>query len=299
MKNLFCSIFLFFAAASFVQAQDFKAGDPIRLGQNEGIITLIKDGKAYVELNKKVERSGKTSTIEVLKLRLETYKLERDGISLAPLKSERSDQTRVSDKLIVVDKKVNYRRGNAHIGAVRFEASVLELFENGYAKIEYTEYTEIPTNMKGEYKQSLPESNIKLVKLSDISFKNITPLASDSVVDFFKVGDDILCTDRNGIEYGGKIEELYKSKDAKVKFTYRYLGDVEQAITESISTMPLADCGGAARDARIASAKKENPAVSSEEKRSVSSEKREVQKKDKRIEYYQEDGVMKVRVIGK
>ncbi len=297
MKNLICILSLILLTCASAFAQDFKVGDPVRVGAQEGIITQIKDGRVYLEMNKQVQpRTGSVKDIQAFNMRLNMNKFNATAISLVPLETNKDSEIRPSDKVLIKDSRVNYYRGNIRINAIEFEGKVLDLYANGFAKVEYSQIRELSSN--GVFPQDLPDTQIKLIKLEDVSTKNITPLGSGALVDFFATGDDIICTNNRGQEFGGKIIELYKSNEAKVKFTFTYAGDVERKINEVESIIELDSCDGATRDSRMAKAEKEIEVNGSGEDKEVSSAKREARKSPK-IEYYYEDGKLKSKIISK
>jgi len=297
MKKLICFIGLLLLTSTSIFAQDFKVGDPVRVGAQEGVISQIKDGRVYLRMTKQVQpRNGSVRDIEPFNMRLNMNKFNATAISLVPLEISEKSEIRPSDKLLIKDSRVNYYRGNALVNAVEFEGKVLEMYANGFAKIEYSEIRELSNN--GAFPNKLPETQIKLIKLDDVSAKNITPLESGALVDFFAAGDDIICTNSRGQEFGGKILELYKSEEAKVKFTFTYTGDVERKINEVESIIKLDSCDGATRDSRMAKVNEEVKVEGSDDQEEVSTAKREA-KKSPKIEYYYEDGKLKSKIISK
>ncbi|MBK25150.1 MAG: hypothetical protein CME70_14245 [Halobacteriovorax sp.] len=297
MKNLFCCLSLFLLTYTSVFANDFKVGDPVRVGAQEGVITQIKDGRVYLTMTKQVQpRDGSVRDIQAFNMRLNANKFNATAISLVPLEINDKSEFRPSDKLLIKDSRVNYYRGNALVNAIEFEGKVLELYANGYAKIEYSEIRELSNN--GAFPNKLPNTQIKLIKLDDVAAKNITPLGSGELVDFFAAGDDVICTNSRGQEFGGKIIELYKSHEAKIKFTFTYAGEVERKINEVESIIELDSCNGATRDSRMAKASPDKEVEGSDDKEEVSSAKREA-KKSPKIEYYYEDGKLKSKIISK
>lgn len=258
MKWLALTLSVLFSI-SIQASDDVKVGDKFRLQMYEGTVTRIHNGKVYVEMDQQVDpRNGKLKKIAVIKRRFDEWGFDSDATILRPSKDAKGNQ--IGDKLLVKDNYPDYRRGQFYVKAVQYEGTVLETFENGLARVEYSEYQEF-YSVGGSQVQKLPESNIKLVDLDDLEVKNMTPVSAETLVDDFKTGDDVLCYDSRGNEFGGKIKELFKSGDAKVEFTFRYVNDVEQQMNPQLVHISLEDCGGSARDLRIAQRKEAEEAA--------------------------------------